>query len=348
MSLILENVSYRYPGQSNGVEGISLTVPTGELCALIGPSGCGKSTLLKLIAGFLAPDTGTIQIAGQTMRGIPPRARNLGVVFQSYALFPHMTAVENIAYPLKLRGMPAAERRARAEVMLRRARLDGFGERLPAQLSGGQQQRVALARALVFSPQALLLDEPLSALDAAHRVALRDEIRDLQREHGMTTIHVTHDQEEALSIADRVAVLHQGRLLQVASPRTLYDHPVDATVAAFVGQANLLPARVRDARSVDTALGSMSCAAEGLAPGTDVLAFFRPEQLLTAPAPEDLPELNRFTGHITADRFLGALRRFDFDSGTGRVLGETASRAPITAIAIPPEAIRLFPAPPAA
>ncbi len=344
MSLILDTVSYRYPGQTSGVESVSLDVQKGELCALIGPSGCGKSTLLKLIAGFLNPDSGVIQIAGRAVQGVPPRARNLGVVFQSYALFPHMTAAENIAYPLKLRGIPAAERRARAEAMLHRARLDGFGERLPAQLSGGQQQRVALARALVFSPQALLLDEPLSALDAAHRVALRDEIRGLQQEHGITTIHVTHDQEEALSIADRVAVLHEGRLLQVASPRTLYDHPIDATVAAFVGQANLLPALVRNERCVETALGLLSCHAKGLLPGSNVLAFFRPEQLLTAPAPEFLPEVNRFSGHITADRFLGALRRFDFDSGAGRVLGETASRAAITAIAVPPEAIRLFPA----
>ncbi len=231
-TILLEDVSFTYPGTNIGVHDINLGIRAGELLAVIGPSGCGKSTLLKIIAGFVQPSRGRVIIAGKDAAGIPPRERNIGIVFQSYSLFPHMTALENVAYPLKLRGPPAAARQAMARDILGRVGLKDQAGKLPAQLSGGQQQRVALARALVFDPQALLLDEPLSALDAALRVEMRDEVRRLQRLHKIATMHITHDQEEALSMADRVAVMRDGRLVQVDAPKALYARPANRDIAA--------------------------------------------------------------------------------------------------------------------
>ncbi|HJS32629.1 MAG TPA: ABC transporter ATP-binding protein, partial [Alphaproteobacteria bacterium] len=202
-TLILDGVAFAYTGSPFRLTDIELTVAPGELVAVIGASGCGKSTVLKLVAGFLAPHRGRVLVDDADVTAMPPRVRNLGVVFQSYALFPHMTAWENVGYPLKVRGVAAGERRQRALRMLDVVGLSDFAHRRPPELSGGQQQRVALARALVFRPRALLLDEPLSALDAALRIEMRDEIRRLQREHAIATLHITHDQEEALSMADR-------------------------------------------------------------------------------------------------------------------------------------------------
>ncbi|MGE4527860.1 MAG: ABC transporter ATP-binding protein [Rhodospirillaceae bacterium] len=342
MSILIENLGFRYPGGA-GLEGINLSVAAGEFCAVIGPSGCGKTTLLQLIAGFLFPGEGAIHLSGVEVSGVPPRLRDLGVVFQNYALFPHMTAVENVAYPLKLRGMARAERLARAGEALERAHLSGFADRLPTQLSGGQQQRVALARALVFRPRALLLDEPLSALDAAHRAAMRDEIRQVQREHGIATLHVTHDQEEALSIADRVAVMEGGRLLQAAPPRELYDRPVNRFVAGFVGHANLFDGTVSGG-GIDTAIGHLRCADAMPPAGSRVTVLIRPEalEILTAPdaAAEDGAALY---GEVTRDRFLGSLRRFDLTVAGGTVLGETSSREPILGVRVPPRAVHLLP-----
>ena len=343
MSLAVDALTYRYGPGAGGIEGISLTIEPGEFCAVIGPSGCGKSTLLKLIAGFLDPLSGTIRIGGEAMAGRPPRARDLGVVFQNYALFPHMSALDNVAYPLKLRGLAKTERRRLAGEALERAGLAGFDARLPGALSGGQQQRVALARALVFKPRALLLDEPLSALDAAHRAAMRDEIRSVQRAYNIATLHVTHDQEEALSVADKIAVLRDGRLLQVATPAELYDRPVDRFVAGFVGAANLLDGIVRDNR-VETALGALACRTEGFADGRRVTACFRPEALRIAdPGDDQYQAANRFEGRIVRDRFLGSIRRFDFAVIGGVLLGETSWRGDIARLSLPPEAIRLIP-----
>jgi putative spermidine/putrescine transport system ATP-binding protein len=339
VSVAVQNLTFRYGADAPALRDVTLAVEPGELCAVIGPSGCGKSTLLKLVAGFLAPEAGRVAIGGKDAGSLPARRRELGVVFQSYALFPHMTALDNVAYPLRLRGVPGRERRRRARAALERARLGAFVDRYPGQLSGGQQQRVALARALVFQPRALLLDEPLSALDAAHRAAMRDEIRSIQREHGIATIHVTHDQEEALSIADRVAVLRDGRLLQHATPRELYDAPADRFVAGFVGHANLFEATVRSATHVETALGPLACAPHRFAAGEKVVAMFRPESVRLAGS----TGVNRFEGRIVRDRFLGSLRRFDFAVERGIIVGETASREEVAVIEVPREQVKLLP-----
>ncbi len=338
MSIAVENLTYRYGPGGGGIDGISLTIEPGEFCAVIGPSGCGKSTLLKLIAGFLEPAAGTICLAGEPAAGRPPRARDLGVVFQNYALFPHMSALDNVAYPLKLRGMDKAQRRRLAGEALERAGLAGFGARRPGALSGGQQQRVALARALVFKPRALLLDEPLSALDAAHRTAMRDEIRSVQRANNIATLHVTHDQEEALSIADKVAVLNNGRLLQVATPAELYDRPANRFVAGFVGAANLVDGTVRGAAAVETAIGLLACDTRGHQDGARVTACFRPEALK-----RDAQGPNRLVGQVVRDRFLGSIRRLDFAVTGGVLLADTAWRGEVSSLFLPPEAIRLIP-----
>src|SRR5256885_14379370 len=235
----LEGVTYRYPGSQAGVFDVTLDIQPGELVVCLGPSGCGKTTLLRLVAGFLKPDAGVIRLNGADVSTLPTRERECGVVFQAYALLPPMRVWENVAYPLRVRDVALAERRRRAAAMLELVGLSGLAERLPAQLSGGQQQRVALARALVFGPRALLLDEPLSALDAATRVAMRDEVRRIQREQNIATLLITHDQDEALSLADRIAVLRDGKLVQFAPPHLIYDAPADAFVASFVGRANL-------------------------------------------------------------------------------------------------------------
>lgn len=328
MSVVVDSLTFRYPAAGAGLDGVSLDVAPGEFCAVIGPSGCGKSTLLKLIAGT-------------DMTGVPPRLRNLGIVFQNYALFPHMTALENVAYPLKLRGVGRTERLRRAGQALERTRLSGLADRHPRHLSGGQQQRVALARALVFAPGALLLDEPLSALDAAHRAAMRDEIRAVQREHGIATLHVTHDQEEALSIADKVAVMRGGALLQLASPQELYDRPANRFVAGFVGHANLFDGTVRGPDLVETAIGPLACATGGRPLGTTVTLLARPEAIRTDP-PDDA--VNRFAGTLVRDRFLGSLRRYDLAVPGGTILGETLSRADIRSVQIPPDCLRILPA----
>ncbi|MCP5152570.1 MAG: ABC transporter ATP-binding protein [Ectothiorhodospiraceae bacterium] len=341
MTVRFENVTFRYPDRRAGVFDIDLEVADGELLAVIGPSGSGKSTVLKLLAGFLEPESGRILIDGRDVTGTPPRARHLGVVFQSYALFPHMSAWRNVAYPLKVRGVATAERRRRAVDALGKVGLGEFVERMPATLSGGQQQRVALARALVFEPRALLLDEPLSALDMALRAGMRDEIVRVQQDAGIATLHVTHDQEEALSIGHRVAVMQAGRILQVAAPIELYDRPVDRDVAAFVGQANLWPGSVQAEGRVRTALGELQCATDGFPVGADVVVMVRPESVL--PVEADSPGPNRFLGHLAHDRFLGSVRRYDLAVEGGVIRGETRHRMSLSAVRIPPEAVRLLP-----
>jgi spermidine/putrescine ABC transporter ATP-binding subunit len=279
--LELRGLSKRF-GAVTAVDGLDLLVEPGELLTLLGPSGCGKTTVLNLVAGFEAPDAGAVRIDGADVGGRPPHRREVGMVFQDYALFPHLTAHENVAFPLRVRGVAESEVRVRVEAMLELVRLPGHGDRLPRQLSGGQQQRVALARALVFRPRVLLMDEPFGALDRALREALREELRELQRALRITVVLVTHDQEEAIDLSDRVAVMRAGRLQQVAPPRALYERPANAFVAGFVGESNLLDGVVLavdgQGAIVETAGGRRLAAAPGEArPGDRVLVMLRPD-----------------------------------------------------------------------
>ncbi|MGV6876594.1 ABC transporter ATP-binding protein [Pseudochelatococcus sp. B33] len=343
MTLAYENVSFTYPGSAAGVFDVSLSIARGELVAIIGASGSGKSTILRLLAGFVKPASGRILIDGQDVGDLAPEARRLGVVFQNYALFPHMRLWENVAYPLKVRGLSRAERRARATDMLARVGMQGRADAYPAEISGGQQQRVALARALVFEPRGLLLDEPLSALDAGLRIGMRDEIRRVQRAAGIATLLVTHDQEEALSIADRVVVMHEGRLIQVGTPHELYETPADARVAAFVGQSNLWPGTVAGADRVETAIGALACRTQERAVGEAVTVLVRPERIVPVAAPDGTTPPGHFRGQLATDRYLGPIRRIDLAVDGGLIRLETHERGPIDWVSIPADAVRLLP-----
>src|SRR6266568_2400901 len=281
MRIRIDGVVKRF-GAVTAVDRAELTVEDGELFTLLGPSGCGKTTLLRLLAGFSQPDAGQIRFGDRVVSGLRPYERNIGMVFQNYALWPHMTVRANVAYGLRLRKLAPAEIETRLAEGLRKVNLVGFESRYPGQLSGGQQQRVALARALVLNPDILLLDEPLSNLDAKIRVQVRAEIRKLQQELGITTVYVTHDQEEALSLADRVAVMRDGQVLQLAPPKTLYERPANRFVADFVGTNNLVPGEVQERRGdqlvVDTALGRLRAIPNGAVAGRCVLAI-RPENV---------------------------------------------------------------------
>jgi ABC-type Fe3+/spermidine/putrescine transport system ATPase subunit len=239
LELALQGVTKRF-ADVLAVRGIDLAVERGEFVSLLGPSGCGKTTTLRLIAGFEQPDEGAIKIGGKDVQGLPAYRRDVNTVFQSYALFPHLSVLENVAYGLRHRGMARAAREERARRMLGIVRLEGVEKRRPAQLSGGQQQRVALARALVMNPKVLLLDEPLGALDLAVRKQLQIELKTIQAEIGVTFVYVTHDQEEALALSDRVAVMNQGRIEQIGTPREIYDRPATEFVASFIGETNFL------------------------------------------------------------------------------------------------------------
>jgi spermidine/putrescine ABC transporter ATP-binding subunit len=232
-------------GNVLAVKNVTIEVNPGEFLALLGPSGSGKTTLLMAVAGFDFPDSGRIEIGGQDVTWMPPHKRDLGMVFQRYTLFPHMSVLDNIAFPLRMRKIGRAAREERARAALATVRLDGYGDRAPAQLSGGQQQRVALARAIVYNPKVLLMDEPLSALDKKLREEMQVEIKHLQRELGVSVIFVTHDQTEALTMADRIAVLNFGELQQVGAPKALYERPASAFVAGFIGETNFWRARVK-------------------------------------------------------------------------------------------------------
>src|SRR5436853_2891868 len=274
--LQLTNLSKHY-GDQVAVAGATLDVADGEFLVLLGPSGCGKTTTLRMIAGLVEPSGGHARIRGADITYLPPWRRNTGMVFQSYALFPPMTVADNVAFGLEMRKLAKAEIEARTREALRLVRLEGYSERLPRQLSGGQQQRVALARALAIRPDVLLLDEPLSNLDAKLSEEVRNEIRELQRQLGLTTIMVTHDQEEALTVADRLVVMADGEIRQIGSQRDLYEHQADRFVAGFVGRSTFLDGRVTAPGEFVTAGGLQLKCANG-APGAGALVL-RPERL---------------------------------------------------------------------
>jgi putative spermidine/putrescine transport system ATP-binding protein len=270
-------------GPVRALDGLTLDIAPGEFVALLGPSGCGKTTALRVLAGLEDPDTGRVEVDGRDITATPTSARDMGMVFQAYSLFPHMTARQNVEFGLQLRRIPTARRRARGAEMLDLVGLSDEAERYAHQLSGGQQQRVALARALAIEPQVLLLDEPLSALDAKVRVQLRAEIRRIQLEVGTTTLFVTHDQEEALAVADRVGVMRAGNLEQLAAPQDLYSRPATAFVADFVGLTNRLPALVEGGRA--QVLGTSVPLLPGSAQRGTATVLIRPESIAVTADP---------------------------------------------------------------
>src|SRR5712691_9193637 len=248
MRVSIQNLTKRF-GDTTALKGVSLEIGSQELFFLLGPSGCGKTTLLRLIAGFYQPDGGELLFGGKSMNGVPPHQRNTGMVFQNYALWPHLTVAENVVYGLEVRALGASEKKARLGEALAIVQMEKYADHTPNQLSGGQQQRVALARALVIRPDLLLLDEPLSNLDAKLRLEMREEIRRIHAQTRITTIYVTHDQKEALSLADRMAVMRDGVIEQVGNPRAVYRTPASRFVADFIGETNWLSARVQAVQS---------------------------------------------------------------------------------------------------
>jgi iron(III) transport system ATP-binding protein len=308
-------------GTVAAVSGVSLAVPEGRVTTLLGPSGCGKTTLLRLIAGFIRPDEGEIRIKGRRVNEIPPQRRSTVVVFQDYALFPHLSVFENVAYGLRRQSLKGAEVTRRVRDMLAFLGLAGRDALSPLQLSGGQQQRVALARALVVEPDVLLLDEPLSNLDAKLRVRVRTELKEIQQSLGKTTILVTHDQEEALSLSDRVAVMDAGRIRQTGTPYEVYAHPADHGVADFVGIANFVPATIRATTSggavLDSPIGPLTTRdGRGLSAGQPVTVVLRPTALRLSA----ISSGGGVRAAVRSTSFLGGARRYHVQAGELRLV----------------------------
>jgi spermidine/putrescine ABC transporter ATP-binding subunit len=319
MEIQLKDIVKRF-GALEAVSHVSLEIHDGELFTLLGPSGCGKTTILRLIGGFHKPDQGEIFFGGKTVTAIPPYERNIGMVFQNYALWPHMTISNNIAYGLKLKKFSRSEIEEKVSSVLKLVNLVGLGSRYPGQLSGGQQQRVALARALVLNPDVLLLDEPLSNLDAKIRIQVRAEIRKLQKELAITTIYVTHDQEEALTLSDRIAVVNAGKLQQIGSPRDLYGKPANPFVADFIGINNLIQGDVLEVNApegwmkVQTKVGSLVCLEEGrFKPGDRCVITVRPETASINRSKDLLQGYNVISGTVNFASYIGNAIRYDVE-----------------------------------
>jgi iron(III) transport system ATP-binding protein len=332
----IANVSRSF-GSVVAVDNISLDIKAGEFFTLLGPSGCGKTTLLRMIAGFADLDGGQISIGGKRIDTLPPHRRNIGMVFQNYAIFPNLTVAGNVAYGLKARKVASDEITERMSGALALVRLRGYGERWPHQLSGGQLQRVAIARALVIRPEVLLLDEPLSNLDAKLRVDMRGEIRDLQQRLNITTVYVTHDQEEALAVSQRIAVMQAGKIEQLGGPREIYRRPVSLFAAGFMGMTNVLPGTVagREGVRARVRVGAVELVVSDAAArqGEAVTLCLRPEALrIIAPGEAPIAGEARLEGTVTNAEFIGALIRLDVELSGGTplkvaVLDDPNSRA---------------------
>jgi len=319
--LRLSGLTKRYGPGPAAVDGMSLEVAAGEFLALLGPSGCGKTTCLRMLAGLVPPDEGRIEVGGRDVTALPPFRRNMGLVFQNYALFPHMDVAANVAFGLEMRSVSSAERARLVAEALRLVRLEGYERRRPRELSGGQQQRVALARALVIRPDVLLLDESLSNLDAKLREQMRLEIREIQRTLAITTVFVTHDQVEALSMCDRVAVMDSGRVSQVGTPEDLYERPANRFVAGFVGRANWL-AGVARAGGVDLA-GTRVAALHGEADGAAVELMLRPHRLRLRRAGGGGAEGDAsLPGKVRSLSYIGDVAQVEVETAAGRLVVE--------------------------
>jgi len=336
----------------HALRGVDFQVARGDFLSMVGPSGCGKTTLLRTIAGFHRQDRGEIWLGDQRIDDLPAYKRDTGMVFQNYAVFPHMTVFENVAYGLQVRRLPRAEIEKRVAAALRTVHLEGYGKRTPDQLSGGQQQRVGLARAMAIEPRVLLFDEPLSNLDAKLRVEMRDEIRTIQKQLGITSVYVTHDQEEALVISDRIAVVSAGRIQQVGPPWSVYKDPANLFVATFVGKANILDAELGESagpglRRARAGTLELEVTDPGRPSGTRVTLAFRPEDIVEGGSSGSR---NRIEGAVIATSFLGAVASVEMDCGGSRIVVERhrpkpadipEPGSPVT-FALPPEAVLLF------
>jgi putative spermidine/putrescine transport system ATP-binding protein len=328
-------------GEVVALDGVSLDIVSGELLTILGPSGSGKTTLLKVVAGFETPDAGAVRVDGVDITAIPPARRDIGMVFQNYALFPHLTVERNVAFPLEMRNVARPEIERRVAEALGLVELQGYGKRLPRQLSGGQQQRVALARAIVFNPRLLLLDEPFGALDRKLRETMQLEVRRLQRRLGLTTIFITHDQEEALVLSDRIAVMNKGSIQQVASTTEIYERPANDFVADFVGESNIFHGTVTEVGSVTLESGRRLLIASDAAVGTRVGVLMRPERFGQG--------VNSFNGEVKEAVYLGSSLklRLGCDDGLELIVRQPV-RGPLpptgsrVSVAIERESIHVF------
>jgi len=321
--LEIRNVTRRF-GDFTAVDNVSLSIDAGEFFTLLGPSGCGKTTLLRLIAGFDAADAGSVLLGGRDMSGIPPEGRDIHTVFQSYALFPHMSVEDNIAFPLRMARVAPAQIRDRVEVAMREVHLTGMGQRYPSELSGGQRQRVAVARALINRPKLLLLDEPLAALDAKLKESVQLELINLQKEVGIAFVYVTHDQGEALALSDRIAVMNDGRVEQVDIPSRIYGSPRNRFVADFIGHCNLLEGKIRETNALCSTIdldgiGEVRAITSPHPAGAvqGVLAL-RPEKVAIGRAATADPDMNRFDGRVHDFLYLGDVTLYVVELERGR------------------------------
>ena len=331
VSISIENVVKRF-GETRAVDDVTVDIAQGELFFLLGPSGCGKTTLLRMIAGFYQPDMGRIRFDDKDVSQIPPHKRNTGMVFQNYALWPHMNVRENLTFGLEMRKLAPAERKERVEKVLEIVQMSEYADRSPNQLSGGQQQRVALGRALVLEPDVVLMDEPLSNLDAKLRLEMREQIKRIHEDLGLTMVYVTHDQSEALSMADRMAIMDRGQIRQIGTPRETYNRPTSRFVAGFIGETNLIPGQIQELGEitrVETAVGPLlsSVVYDGARLGGAVYASIRPERLSLIAAPE--ARLNVLEGDVLRVVYLGDHEQYFLSLADGSELKVVESDADV-------------------